>query len=164
MIRLRPYIDSDAAIIRSWCMNEETFYNWSAGVLGDYPLTPEKFAKTGNLLRFTALENNEPVGFFTLRNPDGEPNELRFGFVIVSPEKRGKGIGRRMIQEGFKFAFDIYRAEKATIGVLESNFPAYNCYLSAGFCETGTKETYTVNGETRCVVEMEYMKADYSGV
>lgn len=142
----------------SWCRDEETFYRWTAGVLGDYPLTSERFAKTGSLMRITALHIDSPAGFFTLRNPDGRLNELRFGFVIVSPELRGKGIGRRMITEGLKYVFDNYRAARATISVFETNTPAYKCYLSAGFRETGVKETYTVNGETLTAVEMEYQK------
>ena len=158
MIRIRPYIDSDEADVLSWCSDEKTFYRWTAGVLGDYPMTAEKFGKTAEIMRFTAIDEDKPVGFFTLRNPGGKTNELRFGFVIVNPEKRGKGTGRQMIAMGLKFVFDIYCAEKATIAVLETNTPAFRCYLSAGFCETGVKEEYSINGKTFCAVEMEYKK------
>ena len=39
MIGIRPYKPEDAATILSWCRDEKAFYKWSAGVLGDYPLT-----------------------------------------------------------------------------------------------------------------------------
>ena len=39
MIRLRPYKQEDAEIILSWCTDEKSFYKWTAGVLGDYPIT-----------------------------------------------------------------------------------------------------------------------------
>ena len=46
MIRIRPYKDSDEARVLSWCRDEETFYRWTAGVLGAPPLTPARFRKT----------------------------------------------------------------------------------------------------------------------
>ena len=33
---------------------------WTAGVLGPYPSTAEAFQKTGELMRFTALDEKEP--------------------------------------------------------------------------------------------------------
>ena len=41
MIRLRPYKDSDAEKILAWCADEKSFYQWTAGVMGDFPLTRE---------------------------------------------------------------------------------------------------------------------------
>ena len=46
MIRIRPYRNSDEAEILSWSLDEDTFYKWSFGWLGEYPLTQEKFRKT----------------------------------------------------------------------------------------------------------------------
>ena len=43
MLRLRPYRESDAKTIISWIKDEREFYRWSAGRLGDYPVTAEKF-------------------------------------------------------------------------------------------------------------------------
>ena len=59
-------------------------------------------------MAFTAIEDDEPVGFFTMRRPSEIFDDLRFGFVVVDPSKRGKGYGKRMLQLGLKFAFEIY--------------------------------------------------------
>ena len=59
-------------------------------------------------------------------------DELRFGFVIVDPEKRGKGYGKEMLHLGLKYVFEIYQAKKATLGVFENNIPAYQCYKAVG--------------------------------
>ena len=155
MIRIRPYKDSDEGKILSWCADEEAFYMWTAGVLGDYPATPEKFAKTGEAMRFTALDETEVAGFFPIRNPKNTLDELRFGFVIVDPHKRGKGVGKAMLQLWLDFAFGIYKAEKVTLGVFEDNAPARACYASIGFAETGERETYSINGEDWPCIEME---------
>lgn len=158
MIRIRPYKDSDEDVILSWCRDEKTCYNWTAGILGEYPITPEKFRKTGELMRFTGLEENRIVGFFTMRNPKPTLEELRFGFVIVDPEMREKGIGKQMLQRGLEFAFRIYQAQKVSLGVFEDNSAAYWCYKAAGFRETGKRETYCIRGENRTAIDMECIR------
>ena len=150
MLRLRPYRETDAEAILSWATDEKQFYQWTAGVMGTYPLTAERFREKRGLMRFTLLDETEPAGFFTLRNPDGTPDEVRFGFVIVDPKKRGQGCGREMLRLGLTFARDVYRAKRASLGVFENNGPALRCYRAAGFIdvETDAPETYAILGET----------------
>lgn len=51
MIRVRPYKDTDADTILSWSKDEKSFYQWTAGVLGNYPITHrEKAAERQCLL------------------------------------------------------------------------------------------------------------------
>lgn len=42
MIRIRPYKTSDAEAILSWCQDEKAFYQWTAGVLSNYPITQKE--------------------------------------------------------------------------------------------------------------------------
>ena len=158
MIRIRPYLDTDQDTVLSWCRDEETFQRWTAGTMGEYPVTAEKFEKTASVMRFTALDGDEPAGFFTVRIPGEDPNELRFGYVLVDPDRRGKGIGKRMLTLGLQFAFQIYGAERVTIGVLESNTPARACYQAVGFTETGVHETYRIAGAEQPALELEYRR------
>ena len=155
MIRIRPYMDQDEERILTWCEDEETFYKWSFGVLGEYPLTSGKFAKTGREMRFTAFDEDGPAGFFFARNPGGNMDELRFGYVIVAPEKRGQGAGKEMLRQGLIYAFRIYKAKRVSLGVYKDNRQAYDCYAAVGFRETGKVENYTVCGRERVAVEME---------
>ncbi len=100
-------------------------------------------------MTFTAFDENGIQGFFTMRNPGESLDELRFGFVIVNPDKRGKGYGKAMLESGLKYAFDIYGAKKVSLGVFENNLPAYHCYKAVGFEDVvlDTVETYSVLGE-----------------
>ena len=68
MLRIRPYKTTDAQTVLSWIPNEKVFYQWSAGTLGQYPPSLSDFSKLGELMQFTALEDKEIVGYFTLRN------------------------------------------------------------------------------------------------
>ena len=149
MIRIRPYKTSDAGEILSWCQDEKAFYQWTAGVLGSYPITQKEFCFVESLMPFTAFHETGIIGFFTLRNLDESFDELRFGFVIVNPHKRGKGYGKAMLRLGLKFVFEIYGAKKASLGVFENNFSAYYCYKAVGFSDVvlGVTEKYCVMGE-----------------
>ena len=50
MLRIRPYKASDADTILSWCQDEKTFYQWSAGILGNYPITQNEFCGISNAI------------------------------------------------------------------------------------------------------------------
>ena len=69
MLRLRPYHIKDAETILSWAKDEKAFYKWTAGVLGTYPLSLEQFHSVSDLMAFTAIDDNDVVGFFTMRRP-----------------------------------------------------------------------------------------------
>ena len=153
MLGLRPYRKEDADTIISWSKDEKSFYQWSAGKMGSYPITPAEFGFVDSLMAFTAFDENGIAGFFTLRNPDGKTNELRIGFVIIDPKRRGCGTGKEMLMLGLKYAFEIYGAKRVSLGVFENNEPAYYCYKAAGFKDMvpDRTETYPVMGEKwRC--------------
>ena len=148
-MRIRPYKALDADTILSWCQDEKAFYQWTAGRFGDYPITQREFCFDESLMPFTAFDETGIVGFFTLRNPDESLDELRFGFVIVNPHRRGKGYGKAMLQLGLKFVFDIYGAKKVSLGVFENNPQAYYCYKAVGFRDVvlDTTKKYSILGE-----------------
>ena len=50
MIRIRPYKASDADTILSWCQDEKAFYQWTAGILGNYPITQNEFCFVESLI------------------------------------------------------------------------------------------------------------------
>lgn len=154
MIRLRPYKSSDADIILSWCKDEVSFYKWTAGVLGEYPISKKEFSFVESLIPFTAFDDSGIIGFFTLRNPNNSLDELRFGFVIIDPKKRGKGHGKQMLKLGLKYAFEIYGTKTASLGVFENNLSAYHCYKAAGFKDASSdnlEKYHVLNEDWKCL-------------
>lgn len=121
------------------------------------PITIEQFNAVSNLMAFSAIDDNELVGFFTMRKPTESFDELRLGFVVVDSSKRSKGYGKRMLQLGMKYAKEIYGANKVSLGVFENNKSAYYCYKAVGFCDVSLDEIekYQVLGETWNCVAME---------
>lgn len=159
-IGIRPFRTSDAQEIVRWCSDEEEFYKWSAGILGEYPLTVERFIESTSgriddkkYFPFCAFDDDGIFGFFILRHPEKSLAELRVGFVIVSPEKRGKGYGKKMLKLALKYAFEIYGVEKVGLGVFENNESAIKCYESVGFKKYGKMELYDIkNVKWNCFI------------
>lgn len=154
MLRLRPYKACDAETIVSWIKDERTFRKWSADRYEHYPITADDMnahydanAFSDGFFEMTAFDENGVAGHLIMRFTDAEQKTLRFGFVIVDDTIRGKGYGKQMLKLAVKYAFEILMVEKITIGVFENNEPAYHCYMSVGFQDTGRTESYPILGE-----------------
>ena len=65
----------------------------------------------------TAFDENGIVGHLILRFTDEKRKVLRLGFVIVDDTKRGMGYGKEMISLSLKYAFEILKVDKVTIGM-----------------------------------------------
>ena len=165
-LRLRQYKPCDADRIVSWIKDEDALRKWSADRFGDFPITSgdinnKYFNNNGdcieddNFYPVTAFDENGVVGHLILRYTDEKKKVIRFGFVIVDDSKRGKGYGRQMLTLAIKYAFDIFGAEKITLGVFDNNKPAYRCYKAAGFKETGEEILCEIFGEQWRQIEME---------
>lgn len=164
MLRLRPYKNCDADIIASWIKNEYAFRQWCADRYDRYPISGADinahyagFADADWFYPMTAFDETGVVGHLIMRFTDEEKKILRFGFVIVDVNKRGKGYGREMLSLALQYAVLFLRAGKVTLGVFENNPAAYYCYKAAGFQDVPTEqaEYYHVLGEDWKCLEME---------
>ena len=174
MLGLRPYKPCDAKTIVSWCKDETTFRLWTSDRYEKYPVTEDDMngkyigsngdcTEEDNFYPMTAFDESGPAGHLIMRYTDKEKTVIRLGFVIVDDAKRGKGYGKKMIRLALKYAFEIYGAEKVTIGVFDSNLSAYGCYRAAGFKEVPSDNpaTFSTGGETWTVLEMELKREEY---
>ncbi|MBQ8170418.1 MAG: GNAT family N-acetyltransferase [Oscillospiraceae bacterium] len=174
MLRLRPYKTSDADIIVSWCKDEETFRKWTSDRYDSYPITAvdmnEKYISNNgdciepdNFYPMTAFDENGIVGHLIMRFTDEKKSVLRFGFVIVDDSRRGMGYGREMISLSLKYAFEILKVDKVTIGVFENNMSAYWCYKAVGFKDAEAEDhSCDVFGEVWKVIELQLTKDEYA--
>ena len=164
-LRLRPYKPCDAEAIIRWIRDEDALRRWSADRFGAYPITAgdinDKYLRNNgdcpqsdNFYPFTAFEEDAPVGHLILRYTDRSRKVIRFGFVIVDDSRRGQGHGRAMLSLAARFAFDIFGAEKVTLGVFAHNEPAYRCYKAVGFTETGLDYDCEISGQPWRIIEM----------
>jgi len=133
MLRLRPFVMGDAELVAAWLADEMTFYKCTGGGLGEYPLDRARLADMPEHMAFVAVDEETPVGFFTLRRQQGGFDHLRFCFVVVDDRKRGMGYGRRMLQLGLTYARALCGAKMVSLCVFENNKPAHRCYEAVGF-------------------------------
>jgi len=161
-LRLRPYKPCDAEKIATWITSDISFYQWSAGRMGDAPLTVEKlknhyeeYADNADMWVMTCTdENNVPVGQLIMHYADETRQTVRLGFIVVDPAMRGKGYGKRMVKLAATYAMVFLASKSVSLGVFENNPGARNCYRSIGFREIG-ESTYTLMGEEWRCIKME---------
>jgi ribosomal protein S18 acetylase RimI-like enzyme len=167
-LKLRPYKQVDAETIVSWIKDERALRKWSSDRYGAYPITAADMnykyldcngdcEEPDNFYPMTLVDECDPVGHLILRYTDKEKSVIRFGFVIVDDSKRGKGYGKRMLQMAIRYAFDMLKAEKITLGVFENNPSAYFCYKAAGFREIPMEKEFIfeILGEQWKCIELE---------
>ena len=171
MLRFRTYKPCDAKTILTWCKDEISFRKWTSDRYDTYPITAEDMnrkyvdfngdcVEPDNFYPMTAFDESGVVGHLIMRFTDKEKAVLRLGFVIVDDSKRGRGYGKEMICLALKYAFEIMKVDKVTIGVFENNAPAYHCYKAAGFKEVKMAEEVwcDVCGEKWKIVDLEIVK------
>ena len=159
---IKPFNSTYADTILSWTKDEESFYRWSAGVLGDYPIDSNKFNEKIKEMKQTKLFypyvvklDNKVIGFFTLRYRVENVNNLTIGFVILDPLYRGMGYGKKMLDLAINLAFKVYKSDSVNLRVFKDNTAAYNCYKKVGLKENGVCETYNILDYKWDVVELE---------
>lgn len=163
-LRLRPYKNCDATYIVSWIHDEVSFRKWCADRYKSYPITENNINEQymelidqDGFFPMTAFDENGVAGHLTMRFTDEEKQTLRFGFIIVDDTRRGKGYGKEMLLLALKYAFEILKVKKVTLGVFENNPSAYFCYKASGFKEAvlENEEYYDISGEKWKCIEME---------
>ncbi len=156
---LRDFKDEDAPIIASWLRSEDELYRWSADRFNKFPLEGddicknyEPAVKTGRFFPLTAVDDEENVaGHFIVRYPkDDDDSSVRFGFVIVDPNIRGKGYGKKMLKAGIEFVKKRLHASRIDLGVFDNNDSARHCYEALGFTAFAKREFEMPIGTWSC--------------
>lgn len=141
MLTLRAYRNSDAKEIAPWLADKQVFAWWSAGLLGEYPLDPDRLnayyapgVASGEWFPRTMEEDGRVCGQLLMRRM--EEGRMHFGLIIVDPSIRGKGLGYAMLSMALEYAFALRGAKRVTLNVFSDNAPAIRCYERLGFART----------------------------
>lgn len=131
---LRPANLEDLPVILQWVTSPELLRLWGGPAL----TFPAEATRIWNEIGATG--NNA----FSLVDPDGnvagfgqvlcrEPNTVHLGRIIVSPSRRGTGIGRLLCQRLIQIGTTQYQPSSFTLNVYTNNAPAQALYQSLGF-------------------------------
>ncbi len=140
MLKIRAFEPKDAEKIVSWFNIGLSFYQWSAGRLGTFPITAQNLTdyygdneKCDGATPFVLADEDGVAGHFIIRFSDSERKHARLGFIVVDSARRGQGLGGRMLSLAVDYCKNVLNAESITLGVFENNPAAVRCYEKAGF-------------------------------
>ncbi|WP_352400627.1 GNAT family protein [Anaerotignum sp.] len=141
-MKLRPYKNEDAKHIVGWIKDETAYYQWCAGLFGEYPLSEKKIIEFYEALQnntsywgMTAEDELGVMGHISMRFVDEKKRVVRLGFVLVDVNRRGQGLGKELVSLGIAYARLFLEANRVTLGVFEQNAVAKKCYESLGFVQ-----------------------------
>ncbi len=161
---LRAYKKEDSAVICKWLRTEEEFYKWSADRFNRFPLEDDDIDKhyapqiaAGRFIPLTAVDSaGNAAGHFIIRYPNDDNSSVRFGFVVLAPELRGRGLGKELMELGIGYVRDNLTARRIDLGVFADNPSARHCYESVGFREYSRRSCELPIGSRECI-DMELM-------
>ena len=62
-----------------------------------------------------------------------EPGTAHLGRIMLSPERRGRGLGRVLVEKLIARGIELYHPQRFTLNVYRRNLPAVATYQSIGF-------------------------------
>jgi RimJ/RimL family protein N-acetyltransferase len=169
-LELRPFGPEDFNRLIGWLKSPWEVMSWG-GVRWTWPLDPEQLERYLGPSRgprpsrrvYAALEDGAVVGHADFSGLLVGQDSATICRVLIGPaERRGHGLGRRLMEalcrEGF-VGLGLYRLE---LNVLAGNEPALRCYRAAGFIEEGTlRRARRFAGERYDVVHMGLLRPEW---
>lgn len=157
-ILLRYFAESDFARLRSWGGTPDSLKQWAGPSLTN-PMDDEqlrKYIENANhpaespILIYSAVHRatGQVAGHVSLAGINLEDRQGRIARLVVAPEFRGQGIGRRMLLEVLRIGFAGLGLHRLSLGVFDFNLGARKLYEDLGFVLEGTaREAARFNGQ-----------------
>lgn len=131
---LHPVQPPHYAVIGAWLDSAGATQRW-AGPGVQYPLGSDAFAQALQLQQrpgWVLLDaNGHCLGFGQYWSTG--PGTLHLGRIIVSPQVRGRGVGRVLVQALMAQALQSAAVERLTLRVYRDNVAAMALYRDLGF-------------------------------
>ncbi len=130
-LELRPFLPDQAELVSSWAPTEREVWTWVSR--RTVPVPPDAirgWAAEEGSLTYLVHEGDEPVAFGQIWLDDDE-EDAELARLLVAPDHRGRGVGRRMVAA----MTEVARQHKAHVAmrVAPGNESALRAYAAAGF-------------------------------
>ena len=162
-MKLRPTTAADLEQVLGWLGDERDLAIWS-GPTFTWPVTMVDVqrqldsAESSLWLRSAVDDAGRLVGMARVRTES--PESGRYGWVILDPALRGRGLGAELVHRTLAAATDELRLPLLTLWVMTQNLAARRMYQREGFVASGRRVTMTVAGESWQAVELTRQRAD----
>jgi [ribosomal protein S18]-alanine N-acetyltransferase len=145
---LDPFDPAQAALVASWAVGDEVVRAWAA-VEGD--AVPADVVRGWSeaddveAYMFSEEEAGTPLAYGELWLDD-EEGEVELARLLVSPERRGQGVGRVMVRELVQRARGTHpELPDVILRVRPENAQAIRAYVAGGFVDVPADEQHTWN-------------------
>lgn len=154
----RPVAELDIPLICGFPQNaDELFFMFPKA---SYPLLPAQLLEAiAQRSDSTVVElDGRVVGFanFYVWETRGR---CAIGNVIVSPQVRGRGVCRFLIEEMIRLAFEKHQAAEVTVSCFHQNVAALLCYAKLGFAPYAVEERRDKKGSRAALIHMRLPRA-----
>ncbi|MCC7358167.1 MAG: GNAT family N-acetyltransferase [Anaerolineales bacterium] len=169
-LTLHPFERADYARLIGWAESPEFLMQW-AGPIFTYPLDAAQLDRYRLLASgdpptryiYTARLDDRPVGHIELSQVDRRQRSATLARVLVAPEARGRGIGRRMVTAALAVGFDQLGLHRIDLNVFDFNTAALACYERVGFVTEGRRrDARRVGDAWRSVITMSMLEDEWA--
>lgn len=132
-------------------------------LVGCWPEELHKAAMTGTDARYFVAENDsgELLGFAILRGLVFGNHSVEIKRIVVRTP--GRGLGRQILEELIRIAFEELNAHRLWLDVLEHNARARHLYESLGFVREGVlREAFYRDGKYNSLILMSLLDREYA--
>lgn len=150
MISLRDIAPSDQEKIREWRNNPEV----RTYMYTDHEIGPDEHqAWFSRILHDPSCKywiivcDGEDVGVVNLHNIDNRNRHCYWGFYVIGPNVRGKGVGSFAEFSVLRFVFEDLKLRKLCGEVLASNQAVLDMHKSFGFSQEGLLRKHVLKGD-----------------
>ena len=133
---LHPFDPAHAAEVSAWATSREERLAWCSRPDVD-AATVRAWAQEADVDAFVLLDGGRPVAYGEAWTDD-EEGEVELARLIVHPQRRGDGVGRRFVAALVTHAHRLHPL--ATVRVAPHNTAALRCYAAAGFVRVSPEE------------------------
>lgn len=161
MIELQMFNIDDASALISNIKDKRALLQF-AGPMYHFPLTESQLEinlsdENRTLFKIVDIENQDTIGHAQIFLK--EKTFLLGRILIWDENNRGKGYGKKVIQELLKYGFNTFSREVAELNVYDWNIGAIECYKKVGFeIDPDIKNEAKVDDETWVSLNMKIHK------
>lgn len=157
MIELQPFNIDDVLALISNIKDKSSLLQF-AGPMYRFPLTEDQLAgdlsdENRTLFKIVDIESKNTIGHAQIFLK--EKTFLLGRILIWDENNRGKGYGKKVMQELLKYGFSTFNRELAELNVYDWNTGAIECYKKVGFTiDPDIKNEVKIDDETWVSINM----------
>ncbi len=153
--------------VASWVEDRRSLATWSGNAGFSWPFDAAQLidfyaAGPDRRILMATAKDGKPAGHLTFRR---QPHRAaRLGMVLLSPDRRGQGLGSAMLVAAITTAFEEMDVHRIELGVYTHNHTAIAVYEKLGFHREGVQREVTlVDGEWWSSLMMSVLEHEWPG-